>query len=421
MATVMSDPFSGTVGNTFAGDAVYSGLLSTAPKFVADTKYGVGLQFTAATNGTMDETFSATSQRVFDRVLLISATPSAACDFFEARAAGANTCKAGVGATGKLQLKNAAGTSLTGGTSANVLPVGTRFRLVINMNGTSLTAVIYNNDTDTTVLENLNPSGTIVSASPTIAREGLITAGGMGAGVAFTMFWPMDGDTVETGLRPVWGPWQSPPRRRVQSARPRPAVQLVPQPLAVPATVSARSRRPAALAPRRPRPSTLPLVAQVTAPVVYVPPAVRRRLAQLVTRRRPAAPLPSFLPASLASAPRSSRRPQLLFGRRPRSGFVPPPVVTVTPAGFVPGSPRPRRLLGIRRRVAGSPPFSVAATSTPTLFLPSSGTRRLRPSPRRSTATWMPPTAPVSQLSLLLVAPRRLARLLVWRRPVTRL
>jgi hypothetical protein len=205
MTTVMSDRFAGTIGATFAGDAVYGGVLSTAPKYVADTKYGVGLGFAAATNGTMDETFTGTTQRVFDRVYLISATPSAACDIGECRAAGANTCKWGVSAVGKLQLKNAGGSQITGGQSTNVLPIGTRFRLVVIMNGTSLTAVIFNNDTDTTVLETLTPSGTIVSASPTVCREGLVTAGGMGAGVAFTTFWPQDGDTTTPGLRPTAG------------------------------------------------------------------------------------------------------------------------------------------------------------------------------------------------------------------------
>lgn len=202
MSTVMSDQFAGTVGATFTNDGTYAPSTGTAPKYVADSYYGVGLQFTAATTGTIDETFTATSQRIFDRVLLISATPTVACDFLEARTSGGNTCKAGVSATGKLTLKNAAGTQLTGGASSNVLPIGTRFRVVINMNGTSLTAIIYNNDVDNTVLENLNPTGTITSASPTISREGF-TSAGMGAGVTLTMFWPQDGDTTIPGPRPV--------------------------------------------------------------------------------------------------------------------------------------------------------------------------------------------------------------------------
>lgn len=326
MTTVMSDRLAGVAGNTFAGDAVYSGLLGTAPTFAADARYGVGLQFAAAVMGSMDETFTGTTQRVFDRIYLISGAVSIACAIGETRT-GANTCKWIIDAAGKLQLQNAAGTTLTGGVSAAALPVGTRFRLAVNMNGTALTAVIYNNDTDNTIRQTLTPSGTIVSASPTICREGMLTATGLGAGVTLTMFWPEDGATAETGVRSLWEPGHNP-----QTVRRRTFSLWVPRrPGTIAAPTYAQASPPTAVEPdpkrlpnlhRRRFVSTVP--AQVAVAPPFVPAPVRPKRAGTGSKRGRSTSAATYAQASPPTAVQPDpKRP--MFLRRGRH-------VAVTPA-----------------------------------------------------------------------------------------
>lgn len=298
VTTVMSDRFSGTLAASFAGDGIYSNFSGTAPVFISDSYYGRGLQFTAATAGQIAETFTGTTVRTFDRVYLISAAPTAACDIMDIRdGSAAAVCKIGINLNGHLQLKNAAGTGLTGGASANVMPLGARFRVAITMNGTALTAVVYNNDTDNTVLETITPSGTITGGTAVSCREGFITAGGMGTGITFSTYWPQDGDTGPIGVRSLWIPNQSARRRSLPARRARRASTFVSRQIAPPIQAKRVVRKPAPL--RRVRATKPPFAVAILLPPAFVRQAVGRKVRWVVGRFRHRPP-PTQWPQSVA-------------------------------------------------------------------------------------------------------------------------
>ena len=198
MATVMTDNFGGTLSSSFAGDAVYSNVAGTAPTYVADASYGQALQCPAASQSIIAETFSGTTERIFDRIYQLSGAATTAGVVFDVRTS-SSIAKGLFTASNKLQLQTGAGVTLA--TSTNSLPTGAKFRVVYTINGTVWKADLYANDTTVTILETI--TGTISSTSVTAARDGFSTATGVGTGVTLNMAWPEDGDTTVPGPRPT--------------------------------------------------------------------------------------------------------------------------------------------------------------------------------------------------------------------------
>jgi hypothetical protein len=320
MTTVMSDRLSGTVGNSFAGDNAYSNFSGTAPTYVADARYGTGLRTVAAVAGIVSETFSGTGTlRTFDRVYLLSAIPVASCAIMDVRdGSGVAICKVViVVTTGKLQLQNSAGTTLTGGASAAGVPIATRFRIAYTMNGTAWTAVIYSNDTDNTIQQTLTPSGLIVSTTAASCREGFITTGGMGAGVTLSTYWPQDTDvTSDAGVRSLWVPGDNPQtiRRRTFSMYTRP-------PRTAPVATYAQAAPPSAVEPDP------------------------KRLPQL-NRRRTAAPVPPQVAVAPPYVPAQVQPIELRGGALVRRGKTVTPVPAQQNPPKVPAQVQPKKLRG---------------------------------------------------------------------------
>lgn len=197
MSVVMSDNFVGSVGQPFTGDAVYS-VVAGNGTFVA-SHYGVGVRGAAGGQMALQQTFTATTVRVFSRIYRLSAAPGGSgSNVFQVRTASGATPShtATINADGRLRINNSSGTVLA--TSTNPVPFGTEFRVVYTLNGTLFSAAIYPDISSTTATQTL--SGTITSTSMDAARDGVLTSGGM-PNATFDLIWPVDDNATDPGLR----------------------------------------------------------------------------------------------------------------------------------------------------------------------------------------------------------------------------
>lgn len=196
MSLVMDHNFDGValIGKAFLGDAVYS-LGLGAPVYAA-SHYGAGIKFPAGTQAFISEAFAGTTgPRVFSRILKISAAPAAAVQIWHARTASAKLAGAQIMPTGQLRIQSGDGSVNT--TSAASVSIGSEFRLVLTVNGTTFTAAIYPDLVATT------PTQTITCTLPaagtmTNTREGATDAA---ASVDITLAWPQDDSAADPGLR----------------------------------------------------------------------------------------------------------------------------------------------------------------------------------------------------------------------------
>lgn len=199
---LMDHKFSGTNAASFTGDSVYSNIAGTAPKYSDDVVYGSSLLFAANVQGIIAETFASTTTMISDRIYLMSNTCTTVGTIYQLRSAvPLQQAAAQITAANKLALLNAAGTAI--GTSANALPVGTKFRVVYIMNGTAWSCIIYPNDTTNTPTETVTSSGLASSIGVTACREGFLTATGLGTLPTMKIYYPQDGILIIPGPRPV--------------------------------------------------------------------------------------------------------------------------------------------------------------------------------------------------------------------------
>lgn len=199
MSISMSDNFVGTPGAAFTGDSVYS-IVAGAGVF-ASSHYGVGVRCPAGGSLVMQESFTATTTRVFSRIYKLSGIPggSTGSNIFQVRTSpsGASPSHtAAIAIDGRLRITSGSGTVL--GTSTAVLPIGVEFRVVYTISGTTFSAAIYPDITSTTPTQTL--SGTITSVSIDRARDGVLTAGGLPTST-LDIIWPVDDTAVDPGLR----------------------------------------------------------------------------------------------------------------------------------------------------------------------------------------------------------------------------
>lgn len=201
MAIVLDHNFSGVTGSTFGGNAVFSVLLGA--QTIQDTAHAAvkALRFAAGTQSIVQAVISGgPTTRTLSRICKITGTPTASSEVLQVRSSsvrGAGLQVLGTsGNVGKLRIVDPNGTALTGaGTSSGTVPIGTEFRLTLAIAGTTVTATAYTDTSGTTVAATCTAT---VSASTAMAfeRDGLLTAGGFGAGVSWDMSWPQDSDTT---------------------------------------------------------------------------------------------------------------------------------------------------------------------------------------------------------------------------------
>ena len=207
MAIVLDVNFSGTAGSTFSGNAVFSPLLGT--QTIRDTDHSTvkALRFPAASQSVVQASISGTpTVRTLSRIGKISALPTATSEILQVRSTSARGAGLQVlgttGNEGKLRIVDPNGTALTGaGTSSGTVPIGVEFRYTLAISGTTVTATAYTDTSGTTVAATCTAT---VSATTAMAleRDGLLTAGGFGAGITFDMSWPKDSDnTTDPGPR----------------------------------------------------------------------------------------------------------------------------------------------------------------------------------------------------------------------------
>lgn len=197
MTVAMSNNFNGVAGQPFTGDAVYT-VVAGSGTFVA-SHYGVGVRGAAGGQMALQESFTASTVRVFSRIYRLSAAPGGTgSNVFQVRTGGGASPShtATINADGRLRINNSAGTVLA--TSTNPVPFNTEFRVVYTINGTLFSAAIYPDISSTTPTQTL--TGTITSTSIDAARDGVLTSNGM-PNATFDLIWPVDDTSTDPGLR----------------------------------------------------------------------------------------------------------------------------------------------------------------------------------------------------------------------------
>lgn len=201
MATVLEQNFTDTAGVAFTGEGVFSNVAGTAPTYADTPNLGVSaLVFPAATQSIIGTTaYTGTSIRTFSRLMKISAAATATCTVVQARVGAAAGPVLQMTNTNRFRLVKADNTSANTGTVA--IPTNTWFRVDWTLNGTAMSVTFYADTTTTIPLETVSGTNSTTSLV-TAERDGLITVGGLGTGVVYSMAWPMDtDDTVGPGPR----------------------------------------------------------------------------------------------------------------------------------------------------------------------------------------------------------------------------
>lgn len=196
MSLQLDKQFSGVDGATFTADADYA-TVSGTPTFVA-CSYGQGLRFSSGASGYVQHLFTGgatTGPRYFSRIYKLSAYATNDTEVWQVRSSSGRGCGAQIlGNDGRLRIINAAGGILA--TSTAGVPVGTEFRVVFYVNGTTFTATIYPNITSRTPTQVL--SGSITSQSIDRTRDGRFTAA---SGGTLDFIWPQDDNASDPGPR----------------------------------------------------------------------------------------------------------------------------------------------------------------------------------------------------------------------------
>lgn len=195
---IMSDNFTGTLGTAFAGDSTYSNIAGTPPSYVAAVN-GKALRFSAAAQSIIGYTFTtATTTRYYSRIYRLSGPATAVCEVAQARVGASRGPALAFTDTNTMRVLKTDGTSASSGTAQ--LPVGTEFRVTLAVTPTTVTATLYPNITSTTPTETI--SGPLAAAtSMSSFRDGIVTAGALGAGVTLDLSWPQDDTTGDPGPR----------------------------------------------------------------------------------------------------------------------------------------------------------------------------------------------------------------------------
>lgn len=198
MSIVMSDNFDGAPGGTFLSDAYFTA--NTSLSLVA-SRFGVAVRIPAATIAYLTQaTFTGTTgPRVFSRIYKLSAAPTAVAQIFQVRSSGGAICTASIRTDGKLALHNTGSTGTVLAQTTASVPIGTEFRVVYTVNGTSFSATIYPDTTSTTPTQTIGPV-TITGGTMVTTREGQPNAGGI-VGATLDIAWPVDDDATDPGVR----------------------------------------------------------------------------------------------------------------------------------------------------------------------------------------------------------------------------
>jgi hypothetical protein len=195
---VMSDDFVGAIATAFVGDSIYLNLAGQSPAFAFNGAGGKALRFSAAQQGIVQQLFTSTQKRVFDRIWRLSAAATKDCEVVQVRIGGGRGPACVLTSGNKLRLLKTDGSASN--TSTVSMPVGVDFRVCWTVDGTTLKAEIYADTTSTTPLETV--TGVIPAAiDMTAGRDGIISAGGLGDGVTFDVSWPVDTSDINPGPR----------------------------------------------------------------------------------------------------------------------------------------------------------------------------------------------------------------------------
>lgn len=201
MAIVMDNNFKGTIGAAFSGDALYS-VVTGSPIYSATSHPAVqGVRCPAAAQTVISYPVSGTpTVRTESRICKVSGTVTATAEIIQFRPASGRGIGLQILSTGKIRIVDTASTAVATGT-VNVPMDGTEFRVELTINGTACTAKFWANITDTTAADTI--SGTAAaSVSVVTVRDGLQTAGGLGAGITYDVIWPQATDnTTSPGPR----------------------------------------------------------------------------------------------------------------------------------------------------------------------------------------------------------------------------
>lgn len=198
---VFDHDWEGATGTQFTGDDFYTVVAGAAPTYVRTSRGGKALRFPDE-QSIIQHSFSAVGSRVFSRVYHLTAPVTARSEILQTRIPSGSTTARGPAVAftenNKMLLMRTDGSAVE--TTAVDLPVGVDFRVTFIVAGTSISALLFANDTTLTVADSV--SGTLpAGVSMTFVREGVITSTGLGQDVTLDVIWPQEDSANDPGPR----------------------------------------------------------------------------------------------------------------------------------------------------------------------------------------------------------------------------